>query len=251
MLVVALLTLGGLQAKAQKEETEMGILNHVGIGVGVGVLDGFGFEVAAPVTKFLTLRTGVSLMPKFKYDFDVDIDSDEPALSADQVEVEAKINKADWKLLLDIHPFPGSSFRLTTGFYVGSEKLFSVHNTSQFIDPEGWGTVGVKLGDYRLTSDENGNVSADLRVKSFKPYVGWGIGRAVSKKRLAFCMDMGVQFWGKPSVWTNVKDDFGYTSYKKLEKGDLDNDDVDEVFKIMEKITVCPVISFRLTGRIL
>lgn len=235
---------------AKAQEAQMGIFNHVSLSAGIG-LDGYGLEVAAPITSYLALRAGISALPHVKYKFDVDIDSDDPAFSNDEVEVEGKLNKKDWKVLLDIYPFgPESSFRLTGGLFIGPEKLIEAYNTSQFLKPSEWGTAGVKLGDYRITSDEFGNVRADIKVKKVKPYVGIGVGRNVPKKRLSVTADFGVQFWGKPGVYTKAKDSFGDYYDKKLEKGDFDDDDADKAFDIMSKITVYPVISIRLCGRI-
>jgi len=227
------------------------LFNHVAVGAAVGT-EGFGFEVATPVTNYLALRAGMSMLPKLKLSGDVNIDSDNRLLVNKKTTIEGKLNKVDFKFLVDFYPFAaGFPLRLTVGAYIGGSKLVSVYNTEPFLAESEWGLAGVKLGDYRITSDEQGNISADAKVKKFKPYVGLGIGRAVPKKRLSFNFDLGVQFWGTPGVWTNVMDDFGRRSYKKLTKEDVNNDDADKVFDIMSKIKAYPVISFRLNGRIL
>ena len=246
LLVTAMLMLVAQGASAQDQN----LFNHLGVGVSVGALDGIGFEVAVPASNWAALRVGMSFMPKVKYGFDVDIDSNDPALK-DKAKMEAKLNKTDFKVLVDVYPIPKSDFRLTLGAYIGSEKLVDVYDKEPFLtNPADYGKVGIKLGDYRVSSDDQGHVQADLKVNGFKPYVGLGYGRAIPKKRLAFNFDLGVQFWGKPTVWTNVKDNFGDSSYQQLNKSDINNDDADKFFDIMEKITVCPVISFRLNGRI-
>lgn len=227
------------------------LFNHVAVGASVGT-EGFGFEVATPVTNYLALRAGMSMLPKVKVSGDVDIDADTRLLTNKKVNIEGKLNKVDFKFLVDFYPFAkGFPLHLTVGAFIGSPKLVSIYNTGEFLSPTEWGVAGVKLGDYRITSDERGNISADVKVKKFKPYVGLGFGRAVPKHRLSFNFDLGVQFWGSPAVWTNVMDDFGRPSYKKLTKEDVNNDDADKVFDIMSKIKVYPVISFRLNGRIL
>lgn len=246
LLVAALMALS--QSVNAQEDKNM--FNHLGVGVGVGVLNGVNFELATPVTDYLAVRVGYAFLPSLSYKTDVDIDSDDPTIIADEVEVEGKLNKKDFKVLLDVYPFKGSSFRLTAGAYIGADKLVTARNTEPFLNPADWGTAGIKLGDYRVTSDSQGNVEADIKVAKFKPYLGIGFGRAVPKKRVSFNFDLGVQFWGSPGVWTNTKDDFGNTSYSKLTKKDVDNEDADKVFDIMEKISVCPVISFRINGRI-
>ena len=247
-LLLVALALAGTQSLFAQEN----LFNHVAVGASIGT-EGFGFEVATPVTNYLALRAGMSMLPKAKVSGDVDIDADTRLLTNKKVDIEGKLNKVDFKFLVDFYPFAkGFPLHLTVGAYIGSSKLVSVYNTDPFLEKSEWGLAGVKLGDYRIVSDENGNINADVKVKKFKPYVGLGFGRAVPKRRLSFNFDLGVQFWGTPGVWTNNKlDDFGRRYYGKIEKGDIKNGDADKAFDILSKITVYPVISFRLNGRIL
>jgi len=246
LLLVALAMAGSQSLLAQEN-----LFNHVAVGASIGT-EGYGFELATPVTNYLALRAGMSMLPKVKVSGDVDIDSNSRSFSSKKATIEGKLNKVDFKFLVDFYPFPAAtSFRLTVGAYIGSSKLINVYNTNTFLDESEWGVAGVKLGDYRVVSDDKGNINADVKVKKFKPYVGLGFGRAVPKRRLSFNFDLGVQFWGTPGVWTNTLDDFGRRHYGKLQKGDIKNDDADKAFDILSKIKVYPVISLRLNGRIL
>ena len=236
-----------MNVSAQVEK--FGICDHLGAGLSVGT-DGIGIEVATTLTDYVAVRAGMSIVPRFKYGFDVSTYGSS-VVTTDEVRAEGKLNKTDFKLLFDIYPFRSSSFRVTTGAYIGSSKIISVYNTEPFLNPTDWGKAGIVLGDYRITSDQQGNVSADIKVSGFKPYVGIGFGRAVPRKRLGFSFDLGVQFWGKPGVYTTTKDEFGDSYYRKLTKEEVDNDDADKFFDIMSKIRVYPVLSFRLAGRIL
>ena len=250
MLTMLGLTQGFAQSESGSKVESFGIFDHVGGGISVG-LDGIGFDVAAPITDYFAVRMGMSFLPKITYGFDMDVDSNSSSFTTKKVKAEGKLNKVDFKLLFDAYPFKKSSFHVTLGAFIGSSKVVSVYNTEPFLDPSEWGTAGVKIGDYRITSDENGNVNADIKVNSFKPYLGVGFGRAVPKGRIGFSFDLGVQFWGTPGVYSLVKDDFGKTSYQELKKGDIKNDDTDKFFDIMSKIVVYPVLSFRLSGRFL
>lgn len=243
VLTMALVVLSQ-SANAQTEN----LFNHLGGGISLGT-DGIGIDLAMPMTDYFAVRAGVSFLPKVKYDADVDIDSTDPTFTAKKVNVEGKLNKTDFKFLIDYYPFKNASFHLTAGAFIGGSKLVNIYNTETFLAKKDWGTAGIKLGDYRITSDENGNVAADVKVNSFKPYVGIGFGRAVPKSTISVSCDLGVQFWGKPSVWTTTKDDFGDKSYHELTKGDVDNKDADKFFDIMSKIVVYPVLNIRLSGR--
>lgn len=249
LFLLAFATLFGLQT-AQAQKTTLGIFNHVGLGVSVGT-DGIGFDVAAPITDYAAVRAGMSIFPTIKYDDDVKIDSKSKSFSKNEVNVEGKLNMKDFKFLVDLYPSKYSSFHFTAGAFIGPEKLITAYNTESFLDPSEWGVSGVKLGDYRVTSDKNGNVEANIEVAGFKPYVGIGFGRAVPKKsRVTVSCDFGVKFWGEPGVYTWTTDNFGNRSYNKLTKEDVDEDDADKAFDIMSKIVVYPVLNIRLTGRI-
>ena len=102
--------------------------------------------------------------------------------------------------------------------------------------------IGLKMGDYLLTPDAQGNVEATLRTKSFKPYVGIGFGRGVVKhKPIGFKFDLGVMFWGTPEVYDH--------NGVALAKQDWDGKD-GGAFRIISKFKVYPVLNFRLCGKI-
>jgi len=251
MTLLALLSLQGIHAQSRYES--YGLFDHLGVGVSLGT-DGIGFDLAAPITDYAALRAGVSFWPKVKYTNDIKINDNNP-LIADHVDLEAKLNIFNFKLLADVYPFKGSSFHVTAGAFIGKKELASAYNTSTFIkDPSKYGRLGLKLGDYRITTDQAGNIKADATVNSFKPYVGVGLGRAVPKKsRVSVSCDFGVMFWGKPKVGAMTRDDWGnetYHQFKHTELDEYDDEDLKDALEIAEKISVFPVLNIRLSGRI-
>lgn len=253
-------------ASAQKQD----IFNHLSAGVTVGT-PGWGIDVAAPVCDYVSFRTGFTTLPSFKYGTDLDIGD----LTGDQsvvgqitsndyksnIDVEGKLSFFNWKFLFDIYPFKKSSFHLTVGAYIGTKNLVEVYNTepgvlsrineaNQNIDaynetPAGIlspvKNIGLELGDYLLTPDENGNADAQIRVNSFKPYVGLGFGRAVPKKhRFNVQGEFGVMFWGSPKL---------YSQDHEITKEDIDGDGGD-FLNTLSKISVYPVLNLRFTYRI-
>ncbi len=115
-----------------------------------------------------------------------------------------------------------------------------IYNYNQTVPEEN--QIGVELSDYLLKPDEKGNVESSIQVNGIKPYLGVGFGRAVPRKnRVGFMVELGCQFWGTPKV---------YNSDHQVKSEDLDGDD-DGIAKVLSKIKVYPVISFRLCGRIL
>lgn len=250
---------------AQGANAQGNMFNHLGLGVSAGT-DGIGLELSAPCTDYLQIRAGYSFLPKIKVKPTIDFDSSEDFLRRndgsggyyDEVKVEGKLNMGDFKLLLDVYPSKRGSFHFTAGAYFGKRELLQAQSLSEFLNRNYWGTSGPELGSptntYTIVSNLDGSVNADLKVKSFKPYLGIGFGRAVPKGRVGVQFDMGVQFWGKPELWTNISDNAG-VEYRKIEKDRIVSkeswcEDFADAIDIMEKIIVYPVIKLRITGRI-
>ena len=100
--------------------------------------------------------------------------------------------------------------------------------------------LGSDVEEY-LTADENGNVNAHIKVSAFRPYVGIGFGRVVpAKSRVAFNCDLGVQFWGKPTVTCQDQE---------LKDEDLKGDD-GGIVRYITKMSVWPVLNLRATFRL-
>ena len=225
------------------------IFNHLSAGVDIGT-DGWGLEVAAPLTPYLTVRTGLASIPKIKFNIgDIDI-KNSSGNTTEKVNLDFNLKMTDWKLLFDVHPFKASSFRLTFGAYIGGEDLVTTDYFGG--NPGDPGYVDhrnefIKIGEQKVTIDANNRASAAIKVKKFKPYVGLGFGRAVkSAPGLAFNFDAGVQFWGKPEVWGTVRNGAKY-DFEKIDVSASDNDDAKEAAKWLTKLSVWPTIAFRLT----
>ena len=249
------------QASAQLDTDDYGFLNHVAVGVSAGT-DGIGFQVAAPLTYHFAVRAAYNFMPKISYKKDVNVGNDVAFLAYPQdqhVDIKGDLKMGDFSVLFDIYPSKKSSFRFTAGAYFGQEKFVEVKNADPFLQPSAYGNKGIELGTgaqpYTMVSDEQGNVKADVKVKSFKPYLGIGFGRAVPKSRIGLQFDLGGQCWGKPEVWTTINDEWGVRTYQKVDKDritnpDKDYQDVKDAVKTIEKFSVYPVMSLRLVGRL-
>ena len=262
LIVCAAVLLGINSASAQDYDVDdLGIFNHFSLGVGLGTT-GISLEAAAPITPYVAVRGGVNIFPSVKYDTDLDTDFGQGAQYAtnipDKIDVQGKLSFTTGHLLFDVFPFKSSSFHLTAGAYFGKDQIVDVYNKepgalmeiTQFNNRQGQyaavpasaGQIGLELGDYFLTPDNNGNVDAKIKVKGFRPYVGLGFGRPVPMKHRFTCnFDMGVQIWGKPEV---------YLRDQKLTSQDLDGDGGD-IIKTVSKVSVWPVLNVRLVGRIL
>ncbi|MBO7590100.1 MAG: hypothetical protein J6T05_00720 [Prevotella sp.] len=193
----------------------------------------------------------------------------------EKMEIEGKLKNTTGHVLIDLYP-GGGSFHFTVGAYFGPDEVISVYNkeegfmkpittyneaianaalypnVQQVVNQYNLKMIGGELGDYFVTPDpaEKGDVKAYAKVKGFRPYVGLGFGRAVPKKRIGCQFDLGVQFWGSPEIYVPTYDKAAKTyQYEKIE-GDKAGDDAGKVLKTVSKISVYPVLNFRLVGRI-
>jgi hypothetical protein len=238
-----------LSQSVSAQDADKNIFNHMGAGISLGT-DGIGLDLSAPITNMFAVRAGISWMPSIKVGANVDYNYNPDDFIKDNVDVTGKVNKFDFKLLFDYYPIKTSTFHITAGAFIGGDKVFEVTNDEQFIQPKKWGTAGVTIGDYFITSDNQGNIKADVKVAKFKPYIGLGFGRALPNESLNLSCDFGVQFWGKPEVWSYANN-FGKFEYRKIEKGSGTGDkDGDKAFDILSKIVGYPVLNIRLTGRL-
>ncbi len=266
LLICAIATCGFSQAYAQLDEDDYGYFNHLSAGISLGT-DGIGVELAAPMTYNFAVRTGINFFPKFKYSKNLNLKNNDGtvpgAFLTPEAELEGKLDKFDFKLLVDWYPFKTSSFHATAGFYIGGSKLVDIYNKAPFVKPEYYGSAGINLGNedftYAMFADNNGNVKAEVKVNSFKPYLGIGFGRAVPKGRIGVQFDLGVQFWGRPEVLGNMHYQNGgegiVTRYEKIHQNWILNEkkdyqDLKDAVKTIEKIGVYPVLNIRINGRL-
>lgn len=242
ILLCALIAMSAisLSVSAQKE---LGIFNTLSVGVSAGTT-GIGVDVATPVTPHFAIRGGVSFMPGIKISTDVDVDLTDPNLGSypTNLDLEGSMSRASGELLVNYYPFLSSSFFVTAGAYFGGSKLVKIDGHSdklkEYVDKGG--NAGIVIGDQTIPVDKNGNVAGGLKVSGFRPYIGVGFGRAVPKKRLGVMFELGVQFHGTPKVYTSAG-----------ELGNALGDGDDSFTKIMDKLTVYPVMKIRFCGRLL
>ena len=243
LICVAFLSTISLQLHAQEKQVNtLGYFNSLSVGVNAGTT-GWGIDIATPIGQYLALRAGFTMIPNIKISDDLDVDVNVEGYSRiHSIEVEGSLGRTSGEVLLNLYPFKRSSFFITGGAVFGGDKVIKLKGHSdelaQYQDLAG--KYGIEIGDYVIPVDKNGNVSGGIKVSSFRPYVGLGFGRIVPKnKRVGFLFEIGAQLHGTPKVYT----DFG--SIDTLMK-EADNEFTD----IMNKITVYPVMRFRLCGKI-
>ena len=112
-----------------------------------------------------------------------------------------------------------------------------------------YGRMGMLVGTkndgtpYLMEPGSDGMVKAEVHVNSFKPYMGVGYGGRLIKKndRLHLGVDLGLMFWGKPSILTHDGTDLANDV-----KGSTIDGKVGDYVRIVKKIKVFPALDLRL-----
>ncbi len=245
--IILLSALAFMTAANVSAQEDFKPFSHLSIGYSAGTDGILSFDVATPLCEFIQARVGLSAQPGFSYTGKVKYRT-HGGESSDKVEVKGKLHKTDFKMLFDFYPAANSSsFHFTAGAFIGSSRVVDIHNTEPIpgILPEDYGVAGIEIGKYLIKTDKEGVAKADIKVNSFKPYLGIGFGRAVPKtKSVSVMCDIGVQFWGTPKVYS-------YDDGKavRVTSKDVDNSD-NGVLDIISKIAVYPVLNVRICGKI-
>lgn len=230
---------------------ELGIFNHLGVGVHAATT-GFGFEVSTPITQWCQMRVGASFMPGIKFNTNqtANLTLQDPATGyqtnhSTDVDIEASLARSQGSLIFNAYPFGSlNSLFVAVGAYFGGANIIKVSGHTDDVDANNWleGKSYIEIGDYHLPIDKEGWARGALRANSFRPYLGLGYGRPVPGKRVNFMVELGVQFMGHMKVYDTLNEEVPLSEL---------TDSDDDWQKWMNKLTVYPVLKFTLNGRIL
>ncbi len=214
------------------------VFNHIGFGASVG-LTGISIEAATPITRFVQMRAGVSIMPGIKFgvhDIDVNYTSPLNTQESTTVDLDGNLKRVQGQVIFNVYPIPMKSLYVAVGAYFGGSTIVDIKGSSPAL--AGMNEAEVEIGDYTLPVDNEGNVNGGIKVNGFRPYFGLGWGRAVPGKLVNFEVELGVQIHGTPKLYTDsgeigVSTDFGDDTFQK----------------IMDKVKVYPNLAFRVNFR--
>lgn len=237
-----------------------GIFNHLGVSVGAST-EGISVGVAAPLTSFVEIEAGANFMPSFAINENVKMQAssfEEQGVSVpipeSNVKIKGDFSRTIFNVKANVYPFGGSTkFFIAGGFSFGGPKIVKVTGHSDelkdLVDAypefksEILDIVGVELSDYNLKFNDNCDIDADIRCKSFRPYLGLGFGRLVPKNRIGFRFELGCQFMGKMRLYQNGEE----VNVTKM----LSDSGNDEISKFVSNWKYYPVLKLQVTGRIL
>ena len=261
ILSVILLCVGIASVSAQKKEWQPSPLRHWSLSVGASTA-GAEIELATTLGHHFQLRAGVSALPyslTVPYEMDFasafeDVDPRflervgvDPQSIPNEVDITARLDMMNYKVLMNIYPFKKAGLHLTAGFYYGNDKLVtaSTQMPQEFLD------AANKVSDLDFEFAETNNAFLEaapdgafdvyVKTKKMKPYVGVGFGRAVPKRRLGLNLDFGFMFHGTPEIGSSNPE------FAKAVNDMLAEEELTEAFN---QFDIYPVLSIRLIGRL-
>ena len=144
-ILLAFATFGITTLRAQDNKMSFEAFKHLDIGVTMGST-GLGIDVATPIGKYVQVRTGFEIMPRFEKSLNFDIQSfgysEDGELQTSQFDIMADRLEAltnyratpsvemvgkptfwNYKLMVDVFPFRNKHWHLTAGFHWGPSQI--------------------------------------------------------------------------------------------------------------------------------
>lgn len=250
ILLLSLAAMLCTSATAQTKEFSRGIFNRIGVNAGVGT-EGIHLSVAGPCTNLLEFSVGVNMMPGIKVKGKVNVNqvmAVENNNYVEEIDLEGNFARTTIDFKVNCYPFGGNSpFFVAAGFSFGGATMAKVTGHSESIrqkiseNPSLEGQIVAELDKYSIKFDKNGDVKGELRVNDFRPYLGLGVGRMITKHRVGFRAELGCQFMGKIKVFQDRNE----VNINDTKSGD------ETLSNIVKKLTVYPVLKIGITTRIL
>jgi len=177
------------------------------IGINIGTLGGgISFAYRLPKNHQLFLKGGLTYIGYGKlYNYNYN--------SKTIIRIDPDLRMGQGYVGIDYTPFKKSSLFLTTGVGYFYDSKFAA-----FTDTD----TGFDTKDLVLTAEDFGKINFELRWNKLAPFLGFGFGRAVSKKRIGVGFELGSYYIGSPKILLE------YT-------GVLDLTNIDEILPQVEK----------------
>lgn len=217
-----------------------GLLENFGLGIKGGAT-GVGGDVNVSLHPNIKARLGFSYLwytyqPSGLEATVVDPrDDSEHSMGLDKV----KLSFPSASLLVDLFPMRSGVFHFTLGVVFGQNKI-TAHGHVPADLP------AFVIADYGLIPNRDGAVSAALNIgNTVKPYLGIGLGRTISKRRVGFKFELGAIYQGKNLRLTSDNLDPNLVANANAAM------DEDNIIATAEKyLQLWPVMSFTLSYRI-
>ena len=247
---------------------------HLSVGVELLSTTGFGIELATPLNSHFALRGGISMFP-LRYNAPIDVTiadgiigkmenaiQQDPTIATElanrklptnprnistDVDGIASLGLINGKLLVDFYPVKNGSFHLTGGLYIGAGKLVKIEGKMQ----EATDVLNVMkkhghdffndefINDSNIPGKDVMHLDGSIGINSVKPYIGLGFGRAIPKRRVNFCVELGAFYQGSPELSSENK------SIQNLIDKHLG-----DITDLLKKASLYPVLSFKINVKL-
>lgn len=201
IILLTICTVIFISSKAQG-----GLFENWAVGVNAGLYGG-GVQVATSLSPNIKLRAGFDYLA-FNYNKGIDFDAPIVNIPGYEQDMEGELSSLklkfpNSKIMIDYYPRKNGIFCLTVGLYVGNNKIdangminnYSDLTSSLGIEPE------FEFEDVIIRPNRDGSFDATLKMgKTFKPYIGIGLGRTIPNSRIGFKFELGVVHQGKYTV---------------------------------------------------
>ena len=182
------------------------------------------------------------------------------------VDGKGAINLGTFKAVIEYYPAKKSNFHINAGVYIGNADVLtldaschdfwnaysenrSIATEMMSTYPEFASYVGqipelkTTINGRTLQIKEPGNINLGLKVAKVRPYLGLGFGRSIPDTHFGFQFDLGVIYTGKWVI--SSANEVGRSN-----ENSINNDDIQKIIDLANKICIYPQLSFRLIYRI-
>lgn len=152
----------------------------ISLGLEAGVFSVFSASAAWRISEHFGIRVGLN---RFAYDT-----SD----ALDDVSYSIKLKLQSEPVLLDFHPWPQRSFRLSLGILLNQNRISAAATSN----------TDVEVGNSTYSGSDLGTLNLSIKQRAVCPYVGIGgnLFYFDSDHRWAMTQEIGVAWTGKPKV---------------------------------------------------
>ncbi|MTG96743.1 MULTISPECIES: hypothetical protein [Myroides] len=187
-------------------------LDHLNISAGISTL-GLTIEAATPLAPHLKIRAGLNYLNYNSSAQKLNIEDPQGYFLnsfgySPRLEVEGRIKLFHAHALVDFYPNKEGVFFISGGFYFGRN---TVSVKGGFIDDKG-NPADILVGHEWPTLEYDGNIldlnkgrlDAEMRLGNVvKPYLGIGVGRSVSMRRIGIKLEVGMLYQGDYTLKQN------------------------------------------------
>jgi hypothetical protein len=225
--------------------------SHLNVALRASTVGG-GLEFATPLGKLFDARAGFDYLtgnvPYSNFSLNDDNGNMYDAFGyVPDLRMKEKLNMVHGHLLADFHPVAKGIFHITAGVFIGTSNLnadgFLANSNNDPAELKGGYEWPKVIVDGREIDFDGGKSTADIYLgNAVKPYLGLGLGNAVTRGRVGFKFELGLLYQGDYSLKQGGQDIDTIN-----EKGINDMKDADRYTKLLRW---WPMLNLQLTYRI-